>query len=61
MSEATRRAIVEQILHSNRMEGLEISEEQVVLMEEWIHNNISIEDMIEQTKQRHAKSSAVEN
>lgn len=55
VNETTRRAIVEQILHSNRMEGLEISEEQAILMEEWIHNNITIEDMIEQAMQRYAK------
>lgn len=59
VSEANRRAIVEQILHSNRMEGLEISEEQAVLMEEWIHNNITIEDMIKQTKQRYANSEGI--
>lgn len=53
LNEATRRALAEQIKHSSAMEGLEISDETAKLIEEWIVNNISIEDVIEHTKQRY--------
>ena len=59
MSESNRRYIVEQVLHSNAMEGLSPSKEMQDSLERWIKGEITIEWLIEHTKQRHAKSSAV--
>lgn len=59
MSEATRRAIVEQILHSNAMEGLYPSEEMMESLERWIKKEITVEDMIEQVKKRYTNSEGI--
>ena len=59
MSEANRRYIVEQVLHSNAMEGLSPSKEMQDSLERWIKGEITIEWLIDETKRRH-KSSAVE-
>ena len=55
VSEATRREIVEQILHSNAMEGLYPSKEMEESLERWIKGETTIDEMIEQTKQRHTQ------
>ncbi len=61
VSEANRRYIVEQARANNALEGLYPSPEQEAGMELWIQGKITIEELIEQAKQRHDKSSAVEN
>lgn len=61
VSEANRRYIVEQARANNALEGLHPSPEQEAGMELWIQGKITIEELIEQAKQRHDKSSAVEN
>ena len=55
VSEATRREIVEQILHSNAMEGLYPSKEMEESLERWIKGETTIDEMIEQTKQRYTQ------
>lgn len=60
VSEANRREIVEQILHSNAMEGLYPSKEMMESFERWIKKETTIDEMIDDAKQRYAKSSAVE-
>ena len=60
MSEANRREIVEQILHNNAMEGLYPSKEMMESLERWIKKETTIDEMIDDAKQRYAKSSAVE-
>ena len=55
VSEATRREIVEQILHSNAMEGLYPSKEMEESFERWIKGKTTIDEMIEETKQRYTQ------
>jgi hypothetical protein len=61
VDEAARRYIVEQARANNALEGLYPSPEQEAGMELWIQDKITIEELIEQAKQRHTQSSAVEN
>ena len=61
VSEANRRYIVEQARASNALEGLYPSPEQEAGMELWIQGKITIEELIEQAKERYTQSSAVEN
>lgn len=57
VSEANRRYIVEQVRASNALEGLSPSPEQEANMELWIKDEITIDEMIKQAKQRYGKSS----
>jgi len=61
VSEANRRYIVEQARASNALEGLYPSPEQEAGMELWIQGKITIEELIEQAKQRHTQSSTGES
>lgn len=62
LSELARREIVEQAMHSNRMEGLESTPELKADMELWIKGKITIDELIEKTLARYRKGeiSAVE-
>lgn len=60
MSETTRREIVAQVRASQAVDGFYPSKEQEAAMELWIKGEITIDDMIEQAKQRYTQSSAVE-
>lgn len=62
MSEAVRREIVAQARHSAALEGQYPSPEQEELMELWVQDKISIDELIEMTLARYRKgeSSAVE-
>lgn len=59
MSEANRREIVEQAKHNGVLSGLYVSPEQEQALELWIRGQITLDYMIEQTKERHTQSSAV--
>lgn len=59
VSEANRREIVEQILHSNAMEGLYPSKEMMESFERWIKKETTVEDMIEEAKQRYANPEGI--
>ena len=56
MSEATRRAIVEQVRASQAIDGFYPSPEQEAGMELWIQGKITIDQLIEQAKERYSGS-----
>lgn len=58
MSEATRRAIVDQARHSAALEGQYPSPEQEELMELWVQNKITIDEAIKLTLERYDKNNA---
>ena len=51
--QAKRRYIVEQAFHSNRLEGLETSQESRDLSEQWIQDEITLEQWLSEIKKKH--------
>ncbi len=51
--QAKRRWDVEQAWHSTRLEGLEPSQESLDLGEKWVRGDITIEDWLQQIKEKY--------
>lgn len=48
-----RRFNVEQAFHSTRLEGGEPSEESILLSEQWIRDEITLDEWLAQIKRKH--------
>lgn len=59
MSEATRRAIVEQVKASQAVDGFYPSKEQEIEMELWIKGEITVEELIKRAKERYTNSEGI--
>lgn len=51
--QAKRRYIVEQAFHNTRLEGLETSQESRDLSEQWIRDEITLEQWLSEIKKKH--------
>lgn len=55
--QAKRRYNVEQAFHSTRLEGLEPSQESLDLGEQWIRDEITLDEWFTQIKRKHGITS----
>lgn len=59
--QAKRRYNVEQAFHSTRLEGGEPSKESIELSEQWIRDEITLDEWLSQIKRKHGITSDTED